>query len=92
MKKFLKFFFSKTCIARAWDFEKPFVVAPAMNTMMWNHPITNSHLNILKDWGVQCISPISKTLICGDTGIGAMEEVANIVFILKDKILAKSLK
>ena len=30
-----------TCIARCWDLKRnPFIVAPAMNTMMYEHPIT----------------------------------------------------
>jgi len=33
-----------TNIARAWDSNKPVLVAPAMNTHMWNHPLTADHL------------------------------------------------
>ncbi|EDQ84779.1 uncharacterized protein MONBRDRAFT_29896 [Monosiga brevicollis MX1] len=29
-----------TCIYRAWDLKRPVLVAPAMNTLMWEHPIT----------------------------------------------------
>lgn len=36
-----------TCVWRAWDFTKPIVVAPAMNTMMWQHPLTKQHLKFL---------------------------------------------
>jgi phosphopantothenoylcysteine decarboxylase len=41
-----------TCIARAWDLpKKPAVLAPAMNTKMWEHPATRRHLQqILEDW------------------------------------------
>ncbi|EPZ34462.1 Flavoprotein domain-containing protein [Rozella allomycis CSF55] len=63
-----------TCIARAWDFRKPFLVAPAMNVHMWNHPLTSVQLRNLESWGIQIIPPISKKLACGDIGIGAMEE------------------
>lgn len=72
-----------TCIARAWDFNKPFVVAPAMNTLMWNHPITAAHINTIESFGIKVIPPISKTLYCGDEGIGAMENIDKIVeFVL----------
>ena len=27
-----------TCLFRAWDFAKPVILAPAMNTLMWDHP------------------------------------------------------
>jgi phosphopantothenoylcysteine decarboxylase len=39
-----------TCIFRAWDFSKPVILAPAMNTLMWNSPVTLRHLRqILED-------------------------------------------
>ncbi|MDP2438678.1 MAG: flavoprotein [archaeon] len=68
-----------TCIARAWDFGKPFVVAPAMNTFMWNHPATAKHLRELGSLGIITVLPIEKKLACGDVGIGAMERPATIV-------------
>ncbi len=41
-----------TCVYRAWDFNKPVVLAPAMNTMMWQHPSTARHLRqLLEDHG-----------------------------------------
>jgi phosphopantothenoylcysteine decarboxylase len=33
-----------TCVWRAWDTTKPVVLAPAMNTLMWQHPFTRRHL------------------------------------------------
>lgn len=33
-----------TCIARAWDWRKPLLLAPAMNTRMWEHPLTARQL------------------------------------------------
>ena len=39
-----------TCIVRAWDFGKPLILAPAMNTLMWQSPVTRRHLKqILED-------------------------------------------
>ncbi|CAB1116820.1 unnamed protein product [Ectocarpus sp. CCAP 1310/34] len=57
-----------TCVARAWDFKskKSFVVAPAMNTHMWEHPMTNRHLSALTELGVAVVPPASKKLACGD--------------------------
>jgi phosphopantothenoylcysteine decarboxylase len=41
-----------TCVFRAWDFSKPVVLAPAMNTLMWNSPVTLRHLaQLLADRG-----------------------------------------
>src|SRR5205823_4928857 len=36
-----------TCVWRAWDTTRPVVLAPAMNTLMWQHPLTGRHLRQL---------------------------------------------
>ncbi len=36
-----------TCVWRAWDTARPVVLAPAMNTLMWQHPFTRRHLRSL---------------------------------------------
>jgi phosphopantothenoylcysteine decarboxylase len=36
-----------TCVYRAWDLTRPVVLAPAMNTLMWEHPLTARHLRQL---------------------------------------------
>jgi phosphopantothenoylcysteine decarboxylase len=33
-----------TCVWRAWDPHRPVILAPAMNTLMWEHPMTPQHL------------------------------------------------
>lgn len=69
-----------TCVVRAWDMDKPLIVAPAMNTMMFEHPFTAKHLKTLKeDLRAHIIDPVEKLLACGDVGVGAMEEPHNIV-------------
>ena len=92
-----------TCVWRAWHPDRPIVLAPAMNTLMWQHPFTRKHLRaIAADFGAghipghlegesliqqindrargfRIVGPITKTLACGDTGIGAMAEPAEIV-------------
>lgn len=72
-----------TCVARAWDFNKPIIVCPAMNTFMYEHVITEQQLNILKSWNYKIIEPIEKLLVCGDYGKGAM---ANVDTILNETI------
>ncbi|CAH2229885.1 phosphopantothenoylcysteine decarboxylase [Pararge aegeria] len=79
-----------TSTVRAWDLSKPLLFCPAMNTRMWEHPITSVQLTTLKLWGYTEIPPISKTLMCGDSGMGAMAEVDDIV--TKIKSTAHSLK
>ncbi|XP_019866100.1 phosphopantothenoylcysteine decarboxylase [Aethina tumida] len=68
-----------TCVVRAWERTKPLIFCPAMNTKMYEHPITEEHLLKLKSWGYKEIAAIEKTLMCGDTGIGAMAETSTIV-------------
>jgi phosphopantothenoylcysteine decarboxylase len=36
-----------TCLFRAWDFSKPIILAPAMNTLMWNSRLTARHIGQL---------------------------------------------
>lgn len=74
------------CTTRAWNFDKPLLFCPAMNTRMWNHPITAQNISILKSWGHTEVPCVEKTLICGDTGLGAMAEVQTIVDYVCKKI------
>lgn len=73
-----------TCTARAWEMSKPLVFCPAMNTKMYNHPITEQQIKILQKWGYHLVPVTEKTLVCGDTGTGAMAEVAVIVSHVKN--------
>ncbi len=68
-----------TCVARAWDFAKPCLVAPAMNTLMWEHPVTKEQLDRLKKWGFVEIPCVEKVLMCNDKGLGAMAEPGTII-------------
>jgi phosphopantothenoylcysteine decarboxylase len=61
-----------TCVARAWDVDKPLLVAPAMNTHMWSHPLTARNLAVLTELHYHIIEPLSQRLACGDIGVGAM--------------------
>ncbi|KAI4316416.1 hypothetical protein L6164_024397 [Bauhinia variegata] len=67
-----------TCVVRAWDYNKPLFVAPAMNTYMWNNPFTERHLISIDELGISLIPPVSKRLACGDYGNGAMAEPSTI--------------
>ena len=55
----------------------PKLIAPAMNTGMWENPILQDNLVKLKGYGYHIIDPIVGRLACGDTGTGKMnsEEV-----------------
>ena len=68
-----------TCVARAWDWNKPFIIAPSMNVRMWDHPVTNVHISTLRNWGVKIVSPVKKKLFCGEEGVGAMAHIDDIL-------------
>ena len=50
------------------------IIAPAMNTHMYNNPIVQDNIERLKNMGYEVISPVSGYLACGDTGDGKMPE------------------
>ncbi|KAL2000658.1 hypothetical protein VTN02DRAFT_2797 [Thermoascus thermophilus] len=86
-----------TSVVRAWDTtaridgrRKHILVAPAMNTAMWLHPVTARQLRVLQDeWGawVEVLPPQeSKSLVCGDTGAGAMMEWSEIVRRIEERL------
>ncbi|KAG0136503.1 flavoprotein [Tuber indicum] len=67
-------------VLRAWDWARAgIVVAPAMNTLMWTHPVTSGQVETLKAWGVEVLMPVSKVLACGDEGVGGMVGVEVVV-------------
>ena len=57
-----------------------------MNTMMWTHPLTSQHIASLSSLGYEEVPPITKRLVCGDEGQGAMAEVETIVWQVKQKM------
>lgn len=52
----------------------PKIIAPAMNTRMYQNPIVQDNLKVLAKYGMEVISPASGYLACGDTGEGKMPE------------------
>ncbi|XP_014998224.3 phosphopantothenoylcysteine decarboxylase isoform X2 [Macaca mulatta] len=79
-----------TCIIRAWDRSKPLLFCPAMNTAMWEHPITAQQVDQLKAFGYVEIPCVAKKLVCGDEGLGAMAEVGTIVDKVKEVLFQHS--
>ena len=57
----------------------PVVVAPAMNVNMWNHPATQTNLEILRQRGVKVVEPGSGYLACGMVGQGRLADNEAIV-------------
>lgn len=58
----------------AHDFKKPFIVAPAMNSAMYQHPCTQSSLDKLSKMGVKILEPGEGSLACGEIGSGRLME------------------
>ena len=57
----------------------PLYIAPAMNTGMWENPVTQENVMRLRDRGVQVIPPAEGLLACGTTGAGRLPEPEEIV-------------
>src|SRR5579871_1120546 len=55
-------------------FTGPVVVAPAMNTNMWNHPATTGNLRTLRERGHLIVEPGDGILACGMVGPGRLAE------------------
>ncbi|XP_066557769.1 phosphopantothenoylcysteine decarboxylase isoform X1 [Amia ocellicauda] len=79
-----------TCVVRAWDLRRPLLFCPAMNTAMWEHPITARQVKVLKEFGYVEVPCISKRLVCGDEGKGAMAEPSTITDMVKEYIQKSS--
>ena len=65
---------------------KPIIIIPAMNAMMWNNPINEKNVKYLQSIGVDFIGPIIGRLKCGEYGMGRIEDVKNIVSILISRL------
>jgi len=75
-----------TSLLRALAPTTPTYVYPAMNTLMYEHPLTAQHVRTVRDViGYHVVGPISKGLACGDVGVGAMVEWRDIVASVVEK-------
>jgi phosphopantothenoylcysteine decarboxylase/phosphopantothenate--cysteine ligase len=63
----------------ALAFRGPFLVAPAMNVRMWEHPATQANVALLRERGVELIGPETGQLAEGESGPGRMSEPEAIV-------------
>ncbi|OED39202.1 phosphopantothenoylcysteine decarboxylase [Chromatiales bacterium (ex Bugula neritina AB1)] len=70
---------STICLAT----RSPVIVAPAMNSVMWEHPATQANLKTLQSRGIILLAPEAGSQACGETGIGRLMEPEKIVESLK---------
>ena len=69
------------------------IISPAMNTRMFENPITQDNLKICEHYGMEVISPASGYLACGDTGAGKMPEPETLLnYILRECACEKDMK
>lgn len=68
------------------------LLAPAMNTAMFENPVVQDNMQILKKYGWELIEPACGYLACGDTGTGKMPEPEVLLsYILKEIACEKDL-
>ncbi len=67
----------------------PILIAPAMNTNMYENPITQQHIETLKKRGFIFVDPIVGRLACGDKGVGKMAEPIDIVSKVVEVLIPK---
>lgn len=58
---------------------KPAMIAPAMNPMMWNNKATQDNIETLRKRGIQFVGPNAGEMACGETGVGRMSEPEEIM-------------
>ena len=69
----------------------PKIVAPAMNTGMYDNPVTQRNLQTLRAFGVAVVEPESGYLACGDTGRGRLAEEGALLEAVRDALTPKDL-
>ena len=68
------------------------ILAPAMNTAMYENPVVQDNIRKLKNYGYEVITPASGYLACGDTGAGKMPEPETLLeYILKEAAFQKDI-
>jgi len=71
--------------------DKPVLIAPAMNAMMWAHPATQANVATVERHGVTRVGPGSGELACGEVGAGRMAEPAEILAAI-ERALARDVR
>ncbi len=81
-----------TSLFLAHDWNKPYLIAPAMNSNMYHHPITKKSLSVLENLGVKILPTDSGYLACGDVGEGKLLEPEKIYNYILMSLLNKEPK
>jgi len=67
----------------ALSMDVPVIVAPAMNTRMWEHPAVQANVATLRQRGVQIVEPAEGRLACGAVGVGRLAEIDDILAAIR---------
>ena len=70
----------------------PVVVAPAMNTGMYDNPVTQQNLQTLRERGFHIIDPAAGRLACGDTGRGKLPDTPTLMHGIEQAITPQDLR
>ena len=71
----------------------PKIIAPAMNTAMYENQITQDNMDLLRKYGMEVITPACGHLACGDTGAGKMPEPETLIqYIYRELAHKKDMK
>jgi len=72
--------------------DKPVLLAPTMNVMMWNHAATQANATLLRERGIVTVGPGSGDLACGEVGSGRMAEPHEIIAAIEYMLAARPLE
>ena len=70
----------------------PVVIAPAMNTGMYDNPVTQQNLQTLRERGFHIIDPAAGHLACGDTGRGKLPETPVLIHGIEKALTPQDLR
>jgi phosphopantothenoylcysteine decarboxylase/phosphopantothenate--cysteine ligase len=73
-----------TTLCTCWN--RPTLLAPAMNSNMWENPVVQANIEKLKQIGFEIVGPAVGRLACGTEGIGRMAEPQDILDAIDSKI------
>lgn len=76
--------FGAVCLAN--NFNKPLLIAPAMNTQMFKHPAVQESLQKLEAWGAKILPCGEGTMACGTSGIGRLLEPQDAFVLIKKEL------
>ncbi len=72
-------------------FKKPVVIAPCMNTNMWENPAVEKNIETLKNRGIKVVEPDTGFLACGTNGKGRLADINLIYETAKDILLPEQI-